>query len=462
MLNKGVRRNTCLLVLSLLAFVAIITSSRACDNVFYVDPKGHDAGSFYIIKINDDEWTRQGYLPAGTLVRSAGHDSSVPVSEGLYEQQKSYVPFVSEFGQVGFIQWDDIKHGAVSNLHGAKIQGTDRLINCQNIGRFVAPDNSELGIQILSDPVVGSRVVFESSASYMAAIFVLESDYQDRAIGGNRFLKVHYRVKEQDPLSTGYIDRKDQTSQAKVGRFRITKTVKSVRAVTGVIQDQECNGICWASVIGDLYQSVVDFGNIDDLLAKKPCTAEVNVEIKLSADAGAKASLVGWLNLGVSVEAGATLKFVFPSGEVRTTDRLFQGDRTELGIQRTHKCIGDEKGPAVFVGLRFSGHNNPAKLFATDLEKSCFSRLPASLRAYHTDAMFIVARSDRIIFPRYVALRHLIQDRIEQFVGGAFFSDTQLQELDRLTWMAVEQVLDHQHRQAHGVPPNPCNRHART
>ena len=452
----GVEKQLSLIILAWICYAILAVSAEACDEVYFVDPDGQDAGSFYVIEGQNGEWLRKGYIPAGTLIRSEGTSKTVAVPERLYGEARSYVPFVSEFGQTGFIRWNDIKDGALSKLNGAPVRGTSERINCDKIERFIAPDDSHSGIRILAAPTANSAVLDEPSASFMAAVFVVEDEYRERQSGGDRFLRVRYRVGAQGPVSIGYVDRMEQTDEAEPGRFRLTQSVDAVKSMIGVSSDRDCSGTCWVSVLNDLYNSVANLEAVGTILAQKPCRLAAEVKFTLSGGVEAKKSLAGWFNVGVSGGADASLKVIIPAGEVSTTGRWFRHNQTEIGIQRTHECVGSEKGPATFIGLRFAGYDEPARLFAADLEQACFSRLPASLRAYHTDGLFIVARSDEIVFPRYIALRHLVQDRIGRFVSGDFLSDTQLQELDRLTWLSIEQVLEHQHRQAYGVPPAPC------
>ncbi len=444
------------ITLALLCYVILLASAKACEGVFFVDPEGRGAGSFYIVKSQDGSWSRRGYLPAGSLVRSKGFSGIVLVQEKLYHKSKHYTPFVSEFGQAGFIRWSDIKHGAISKIDGAPIQGMDKRLDCNEIERFVAPDSWNKGFRILAKPEDGSKVLDNPSASSMAAVFVVKGDYQERKPGGQRFLKVHYRVGTQGPVVIGYVDRREQTNEIDPGRFRLTQRVEDIQTVKGVSRDKECKGTCWGSVLQDFYQSVKNFDLVGKTLAQKPCTREANVEFMLSVDSGATVSLVEWLNVGASAVVEASLKFTIPDDEVLTTERWFLGERTEIGVQRTHKCADTEKGPAKFIGLRFANYENPVRLLVGDLESACFSQLPAFLRHYHSNGMFIVGRSDRVIFPRYVSLRHLIQNRIGNLIDSGFLSDKQLQELDRLTWLSIEQVLEHQHPKAYGIPPNPC------
>lgn len=364
-MNVGASR----LLLLTICYTILSISSHAisCETIFYVDPKGRDSGTFYVVKNADNKWHRRGYLQAGTLVLSDGLERKVSITEELFEDDRIYVPFVSEFGQTGYLQWDDIKHGSVANLHGAKIAGTGSILDCNSIERFVAPDSSASGFNILKAPDVRSEVADTISASFIASVFVLNADYSDRVPGGKRFLKVHYRVRPTDPIRVGFIDRKTQTTEAIAGVFRLTDTVQSVREVIRVTPDKQCNGRCWPSIFSELYESIVNFEIVGDALAEKPCGVELTLKFSLSGDAEAKASIAGWFNIGVAGGATTTLEFKLPSGEVSTTGRLYKGDKTEVGIQRTHTCVGSQKGPAKFIGLRFSGYDKPAQIVATDL-----------------------------------------------------------------------------------------------
>jgi len=382
-------------------------------------------------------------LPAGTLVRVTGEPESV--KERRYGQVEDYVPFVSEFGQGGYVRLNEVTDGRLSTLEDAVLKESGERLACRDIARIVAPDSPLVEVEILAEPREDAAVLKKFSASYMATVIVIGSDYDEESLPG-RFLKIRYRVGNNSPFLTGYLDRLYQSSDEGPGSWRLSGRLSYAEKTVATADEKNCSGNCWRENIKDMFSFLNNLDDVANSLQTKACGIEEKTEFEIEAGANA-GILAKWLNIGIGANVGRTFSYTFPADEVASVAGIFVGSHRTASVRRTHKCVGSDRGPVTHMGVKFAELPNSIQLVLADISDIGLPPIPERVRDYHNSGFLLVPDDNSSLFGKFVKLRHRIQNHIERQVV-THPSDDDLFNLDRLTWVIIGEAVEFQDRRA--------------